>query len=460
MCLILRNKYDYSHVVYVGAMDKVKIICPLHGEFEQRACNHYNRGSGCKECSLMKVKNKIMKWTYDRCYEEAKKYKTRSEYKKGSASAYSSSCRKSWLNYYFWFEKKQKPNGYWTYENCYKEAKKYKTRSDFNKGSKGAYNVSLKNDWLDNYTWFKQKQKPAYYWTLERSIEEAKKYNSRSMFEKSCYSAYKCIKKHRLLDKFFINKRDEEIKIHCVYQYNFKEHNAVYIGRTLIDRLKDREYEHKYKDNSSINRFITNNKIEKYEIEVLFNNLTCKESLKIEDELVKKRKEEGYIVLNKAKTGVNSGSIGALGFGKWTYENCLKEAKKYKSRSEFEKFCSSGYKVSLKKGWLDEYTWLKRIHKPNGYWTYEKCYEEAKKYKTKKDLYKGNVFLYKLSCKNDWLNDYTWLNLKYKPKGYWSYENCFNEAKKYKSRSEFKKSCGGAYNVSRKNGWLSKFFQN
>ena len=27
------NKYDYSKVVYTGAMDKVCIICPEHGEF-------------------------------------------------------------------------------------------------------------------------------------------------------------------------------------------------------------------------------------------------------------------------------------------------------------------------------------------------------------------------------------------------------------------------------------------
>ena len=462
MCLILRNKYDYSHVVYLGARENVKIICPIHGEFEQRACNHYNRGSGCKECSLMKVKNKIMKWTYERCYEEAKKYKTRSEYKKGSASAYSSSCRKSWLNDYFWFEKKQKPNGYWTYENCYKEAKKYKTRSDFNKGSKGAYNVSLKNGWLDNYTWFKQKQKPPYYWTLERSIEEAKKYNSRSEFSKNCNSAYNCVKKHKLLDKFFINKRDSNAKIHCVYQYHFKETNAVYIGRTLMERLKERDYEHKHKDNSTIYHYITNNNVKKIpNIEVLFNNLTCKESLKIEDELVRQRRNEGFIILNKAKTGIECGSIGTLGFGKWSKDECYKEAKKYKSRIEFKLKSSAAYIKSEKKGWLNDYTWLERSRKPSGYWTYERCYEEAKKYKTKRELYKGNRTVYKVSRKNGWLKDYTWLVLKNKPNGYWNnYKNCLDETKKYKSRSEFKKGCASAYNASRKNGWLDTFFLN
>jgi len=44
------NKYDYSLVNYINGRGKVKIICKLHGEFEQRAENHV-RGDGCPSCS-------------------------------------------------------------------------------------------------------------------------------------------------------------------------------------------------------------------------------------------------------------------------------------------------------------------------------------------------------------------------------------------------------------------------
>lgn len=43
-------KYDYSKVVYVGCDDKITIICPVHGEFDQRAYNH-KRGIGCPLCA-------------------------------------------------------------------------------------------------------------------------------------------------------------------------------------------------------------------------------------------------------------------------------------------------------------------------------------------------------------------------------------------------------------------------
>jgi len=43
------NKYDYSLVDYKGAYDKVKIICSIHDEFEQKACDHIY-GYGCPKC--------------------------------------------------------------------------------------------------------------------------------------------------------------------------------------------------------------------------------------------------------------------------------------------------------------------------------------------------------------------------------------------------------------------------
>ena len=47
--LVHGNKYDYSKSEYVNATTKVIIICPQHGEFLQRLCDHLN-GRGCKTC--------------------------------------------------------------------------------------------------------------------------------------------------------------------------------------------------------------------------------------------------------------------------------------------------------------------------------------------------------------------------------------------------------------------------
>jgi len=50
------DKYDYSKVKYINGELKVIIICPIHGEFEQNAKNHFN-GHECFECKGTKKSN-------------------------------------------------------------------------------------------------------------------------------------------------------------------------------------------------------------------------------------------------------------------------------------------------------------------------------------------------------------------------------------------------------------------
>jgi hypothetical protein len=44
-----KGKYDYSLVRYMGTKTKVNIICPKHGVFPQRPTTHLE-GKGCKQC--------------------------------------------------------------------------------------------------------------------------------------------------------------------------------------------------------------------------------------------------------------------------------------------------------------------------------------------------------------------------------------------------------------------------
>jgi very-short-patch-repair endonuclease/Zn ribbon nucleic-acid-binding protein len=44
------NKYDYSKIEYKNISNKIKIICPIHGEFEQIPSIHILKKSGCPKC--------------------------------------------------------------------------------------------------------------------------------------------------------------------------------------------------------------------------------------------------------------------------------------------------------------------------------------------------------------------------------------------------------------------------
>ena len=54
------DKYDYSKVEYVNATTKVRIICPIHGEFLQMPPVHL-RGCNCPSCSIETIKHKNTK---------------------------------------------------------------------------------------------------------------------------------------------------------------------------------------------------------------------------------------------------------------------------------------------------------------------------------------------------------------------------------------------------------------
>lgn len=66
------DKYDYSAIEnYQNLFTKVKIICPIHGMFEQIAMNHL-QGHACPQCSYDKIAIK-KSFTTDNFIEKARK---------------------------------------------------------------------------------------------------------------------------------------------------------------------------------------------------------------------------------------------------------------------------------------------------------------------------------------------------------------------------------------------------
>jgi hypothetical protein len=53
--VVHNNFYDYSLTKYKNYLTKVKIICPIHGEFDEQPQEHIS-GSGCKKCGIEKTK--------------------------------------------------------------------------------------------------------------------------------------------------------------------------------------------------------------------------------------------------------------------------------------------------------------------------------------------------------------------------------------------------------------------
>jgi len=79
--IINDDKYDYSLVNYINGKKKVKLICSIHGEFEQSPNLHIGHKQGCPKCAgknrttedFIKLANEIHDNKYDYSLSEYKK---------------------------------------------------------------------------------------------------------------------------------------------------------------------------------------------------------------------------------------------------------------------------------------------------------------------------------------------------------------------------------------------------
>ena len=203
--------------------------------------------------------------------------------------------------------------------------------------------------------------------------------------------------------------RESDKPIHVVYVYLITEHKTCYVGRTKNLHTRDLSHRRgrKHTDGrityDGLYMFCSNNNIDIPEPFILEENLTGIESLEKEDFWVNYYKNDMWNVLNKAKTGLKSGSLGHTKI--WDYESCKQESLKYKTRMDFRKNSIWCWNICRKMGWLDEFI-PEKGKKENGFWQVK--------------------------------------------------ENVLEECKKYKNISEFAHKSGGAYSAAKKNGWLNE----
>ncbi len=237
--------------------------------------------------------------------------------------------------------------GYWTKEQCHQEALKYKYNKDFQKNSHNAYLIAYRNNWLDD------------------------------------------IRTHmtKLGDKFQ----------RCIYAIEFTD-NHVYIGLTFD--IEQRFSQHLNNSNSSVFKHIQLTGLTPI-IKQLSDYIDIENATNLEIEKVNEYSNNNWVILNKIKAG----GIGKSDV-KWTKEKCHEVALKYNTRSEFQVQDKNVYCRVQHNGWLDELcSHMTELIKIKGYWTKEKCFEEALKYKTRRSFSKTNGSAYNAARKNGWIDE-------------------------------------------------------
>lgn len=302
----------------------------------------------------------------------------------------------------------------------------------------------------------KENRKPKNYWLVkENVINESKKYSSRADFLKGSCGAYKSSRKNGWLDEMnWLSKKNVyKDPVDCVYKYHFVNENSVYIGRTLYPELRDKQ--HRVRIYDTVNKFANEHNTEIPKMEIIEEGLTVLQGAEKEVYWEKYYRDNGFYIINIQPCG----SIGHM-CKKWNKEKCFKEGKKYKTRGEFKKNAAQAYHLSIVNNWIDDMTWLPKTQNvPNKHWNDKNnIIKEAKKYKTRGEFRNKSYGAYRAAIKYGYIDEFTWLSKKKNvPNGYWqNKENVINESKKYKTRSEFKFLSQRAYESARKNKWLDE----
>ncbi len=301
--------------------------------------------------------------------------------------------------------KKSKTNKSWTLELCKQDALKYKTRTEWSQNSTG-YNAACNKNWLNECCiHMLSKQKPNRFWTLETCKQDALKYTTQKEWRKNSGGAVSAAQKNGWMDEC------------CVHMVKTRKLDGFWTLEACKEDALKYKTKDDWRDNSSGAFSIAH--------------------------------KRGWFKECCAHMTSNR-----VSYNFWTKEECVKNALKFSTKTEWKKSKNSSYSKALKNGWMEECSAhmdilaLKR--------TIEECKEDALKYKTRNEWKKQSHNTYQAAQKNGWLEDCCSHMVEIsKPKNYWTLETCKEDALKYKTRTEWSQNSSG-YNVASINNWLNE----
>ncbi len=397
----------------------------------------------------------------DNVIVESKKYKSVTEFQRKNSRAFDSAKNYGWLNEMDWLLKSnRKPAGYWKNKsNVFEESHKYNYRVEFCEGCYLAYITAKNNGWLDEMVWLKKSRsnKKGYWENKENVFREARKYKYKSDFHRKSPSAYTSARLHHWLEEMEFEtkwaKGDPRGPIHIVYVYIDEVNKYAYVGAT--NDIKRRDGEHRNQKKDSVYKHFYENGLEIPPYKILLDGLTIVERQREERvQSLYYRDILHYTLINNINlTGENIGSVGCL-IMKWTKKAVLHEAEKYKTPTEFFTKSAGAYDAALKYKMMNKETfpWFYSKRMPPRWWNVkEHVFEESKKSKTWNEFFQKSPAAHFSARKNKWENEMTWLNRDQAPQGYWQNENnVIEESRKYSTRTDFFKGCHAAYDYATK----------
>ena len=414
-------------------------------EFRKKSKGAYEsaRKNGWLDDVYKEIPIKKNQWTFSVCLHEIKKYEYKGDFMRGSPGAYAACKKNSW--HIDKIDKlKVKINRRWTPEAALILARKCKSRMEFRISYPNAYAISVRKNWehivMAHLPETKQK------WNFEKCQKEAEIYKTRTEFNKGSGGAYMYAIKNKFLDEICGHMEivGNEHK-RMIYAYEFSDGYA-YVGLTYNE--KKRHYEHFYEKRGPVAKHI-----EKTGIEPIYKKLhdyVPKETaVKLEDTFINNYRRDGWKMFNGNKGGALGGND-----RHWTFETCLDIAKNYNKKEDLRFAPGLGglYNAARKNGWWNQI--CAHMTKGNVQWTKTEVLKAAKSCEFVGEFQKKYGAAYRAAKAGGYLGKVQ--SLLERKIQCWTHKSVEKEAKKYKRIVEFQKNNSGAYNYAHRNGLLQK----
>lgn len=349
-----------------------------------------------KETKIIKIDKEV--WDYDKCKEEALKYKTKASFIRVNNEIYKYIIDNNWDELLLHIPLiENKPSGYWTYERCKEEALKYKTMVELAENCVSAYNKIQKNRWKNELCSH-----------IEYGANLFKRMVYAYIFsDNHCYIGLTCNKEDRKnRHKKDGQVYDHIVKSNLKPEYIELTDYIDVIEASELEKFYIKEYE---KNGFMLLNTTTGGQLGSSIVKWTYDKLkeetskykTCVEFAKhcsgaLKSAIKNNWLDEFYPDNNYNKTPII-----------WDYNKCKEESMKYKSRTEFKKIGRVAYELAKTNGWLDEWFPLteNRFLCEKRKWDEESVRFEASKNKGKSQFRRSAPRAYDIALRNGYLNE-------------------------------------------------------
>ena len=281
------------------------------------------------------------------------------------------------------------------------EVKNYSTYNEWVSNSPSSYHAAIK---LKLLKFIQHSILPKNYrddFDNDFIIKDAQKYKSRVDWIRNSRSAYNAARKKNILDKACSHMVAlGNLKKRCLYIIGVKNTKIIYVGLTY--NFQKRLSTHFLRSNK-IKEIIKKYGKENIFAEKITDYLNVDIISNLEKIKIKEYKEKGYKVLNTSKGGGTGGNILY-----WTEDKILKEAEKFSTVKEWLSKSPKSYDAARTHKLLPQSTkHMQRLTK-SGMWkdyTKNQILSDALKYKSRFEWYKKSHSAYRIAKKESWFEE-------------------------------------------------------